>query len=350
MIYRTKRPTIKEVASAAGVSTQTVSRVMNKRPDVSSETRERVQTIIDRLGYQPSAVARSLIHQRTYTIGVVTAGLKYIGPSRTLSGITQAAEEQGYALMIKELPRFDTNNVEPIVREFYARHVDGIIWAVQEVGDNRSWVSHSSALVEVPVVYLSMHPREHLTVVSVDNYQGACLAMQHLLTQGYRNIGHISGPLDWWEARQRMAGWKDTLQEHGLPVLPNHCVEGNWSSTSAAQAVQTLFDQYPEMDAVFAANDQMALSVLQAACMRKIRVPEQLGVVGFDNMAESAFFFPPLTTIQPDQEGIGKVGIEELVKIIQSRRQERDSFEPKSIIISPTLIVRQSTQLKNTSH
>ena len=292
MIYRTKRPTIKEVASAAGVSTQTVSRVMNKRPDVSSETRERVQTIIDRLGYQPSAVARSLIHQRTYTIGVVTAGLKYIGPSRTLSGITQAAEEQGYALMIKELPRFDTNAVEPILREFYARHVDGIIWAVQEVGDNRAWVSQSSTLVEVPVVFLSMHPREHLTVVSVDNYHGACLAMQHLLAQGYRHIGHISGPLDWWEARQRMAGWKDVLQEHGLPVLPNHCVEGNWSSTSAAQAVQTLFDQYPEMDAVFAANDQMALSVLQAACMRKIRVPEQLGVVGFDNMVELAFFSP----------------------------------------------------------
>lgn len=345
MAFRMKRPTIKQVASAAGVSTQTVSRVMNQRPDVSAETRQRVQDVIDELGYQPSEVARSLIHQRTYTIGVVTAGLKYVGPSRTISGITQTAEEYGYALMVKELPRFNANNVEPILKEFVSRHVDGIIWAVPEVGENRAWVNKPSPYVEIPIVFLTMQPQEHLTVVSSDNYHGAKLAVEHLIAQGYRRIGHISGPLDWWESRQRMAGWKDTLQAHQMPALDSHLAEGNWSSASGAQAIQNLFAQYPQMDAVFAANDQMALSVLQAACQKKLCVPEHLGVVGFDNMPESAHFYPPLTTIQSDQDSVGKVAVEELVKIIQSRRQEREPVvEPKTIILSPALVIRQSSQ------
>ncbi len=345
MSFQTRRPTIRQVASAAGVSTQTVSRVMNKRPDVAAETRQRVLDVIDQLGYQPSEVARSLIHQRTYMIGVVTAGLKYTGPSRTISGITQAAEENGYALMIKELPRFDVHNVEPILKEFISRHVDGIVWAVPEVGENRDWVDQTPSLRGIPTVFLTMQPQAHLTVVSMDNYQGARLAVEHLIAQGYEHIGHISGPLDWWEARQRMAAWKDALQAHDLPAQDCHWVEGNWSSTSGAQAIQTLFNQYPQMDAVFAANDQMALSVLQAAQLRKIAVPQDLGVVGFDNIAESAFFSPPLTTIQSNQDTVGQWAVEELVKIILAHRQEQqDTFAPKTIILSPTILIRQSSQ------
>src|SRR5829696_7037190 len=137
MRQRTVRATIKEVASVAGVSTQTVSRVINERPDVSPETRRRVQEVIKELSYQPSALARSLISQRSYTLGVVTAGLRYIGPSRTLSGITSAAEEFGYSVLLKELPNFDAEDTTPIFKGFLSQHVDGIIWAVPEVGENR---------------------------------------------------------------------------------------------------------------------------------------------------------------------------------------------------------------------
>src|SRR5512138_1146801 len=134
------RATIKEVASVAGVSTQTVSRVLNERPDVSPETRKRVQDVIKALSYQPSELARSLISQRSHTLGVVTAGLRYIGPSRTLSGITAAAEASGYSVLLKELPSFHTEDIAPIFQAFLSRHVDGIIWAVPEVGENRKWV------------------------------------------------------------------------------------------------------------------------------------------------------------------------------------------------------------------
>ena len=338
------RATIKEVASVAGVSTQTVSRVINERPDVSPETRKRVQEVIKELSYQPSALARSLIQQRSHTLGVATAGLKYIGPSRTLSGITAAAEEAGYALLLKELPSFDTEDGAPIFQAFLSRHVDGIIWAVPEVGDNRTWVTETSpADIEVPLVYLTMEAREHLSVVSVDNYLGGRMAMSHLLEQDYQRIGHISGPLDWWEARQRMAAWKDSLKEAGLDSSDSHFVEGNWSSASGALAIEKLFDQFPDMDAIFVANDQMALSVLQFFAGKGIRIPDDIGVVGFDNIAESAFFSPALTTVHQDQHSVAKIAVAEVIKIIESGWQEIDPVEPRSIILPPTLIVRQSS-------
>ena len=211
-----KRATIKQVAKLADVSTQTVSRVINDRPDVSPETRQRVQQVIEELKYQPSALARSLIQQRSFTLGVVTAGLKYFGPSRTLNGITNMAEELGYALLLEELLQFDTDDIRPLLENLLARHVDGIVWAVPEVGDNRRWVEEILNDVPVPVVFLTMQPRPGVSTVSVDNYAGGVLATQHLLDQGYRQIGHISGPLDWWEARQRKQAWQDTLTKAGI--------------------------------------------------------------------------------------------------------------------------------------
>lgn len=343
MPMKISRLTIKEVASAAGVSTQTVSRVINERPDVSPETRKRIQKLIKKMGYQPSALAQSLIRQRSYTLGVVTAGLKYIGPSRTLSGIASVAEEAGYSLLLKELPRFDDQNFAPILQALVSRQVDGIIWAVPEIGENRNRIGELTSYSGIPIVYLTMEPRENLPVVSVDNYRGGRMAMSHLLKQGYRNIGHISGPMDWWESRQRIKAWKDVLTEGGLEARDDYWVEGNWSSASGAQAAQKLFGRYPQMDAIFVANDQMALSVLQAACQRGLNVPEDLGVVGFDNIAESAFFWPALTTVQQDQYELAKVAVEEIIKIIESGWQGDESVNPKSIVLPPTLVVRQSS-------
>src|SRR5574339_377780 len=163
-MHLNRRPTIKQVARAAGVSTQTVSRVINDRPDVAPETRERILKTIDELGYRPSALARSLIQQRSYTLGVVTAGLKHIGPSRTLNGITSAAEEAGYSILLKELPRYDAEDVVHIFQALLSHHVDGIIWAVPEVGENRNWINQQSLdFLKIPVVYLAMEAKENIS-------------------------------------------------------------------------------------------------------------------------------------------------------------------------------------------
>ncbi len=343
MAFRLGRATIKEVASEAGVSTQTVSRVINDRPDVSPKTRERVQKVIKRMRYQPSALARSLIQHRSHTLGVVTSGLKYIGPSRTLNGITEAAEDAGYALLLKELLSIDTTDVTPVFDALISRHVDGIIWAVPEVGDNRKPFTSLPVDPGVPIVYMTMEPRQGLPVVSIDNYLGGKIAAAHLVEQGYRHIAHISGPLDWWEARQRMAGWEDALQEAGLEAGPKHWVEGNWSPGSAARGAETLLQEYPEMDAIFVANDQMALSVMQFACRHDICIPRDLGIVGFDNLPESPFFFPALTTIQQDHYRVAKIAVEEIIRIIESEIQGAGPTERKSVVFPPTLIVRESS-------
>lgn len=337
-----KRATIKEVAKTAGVSTQTVSRVINGRPDVSPETRQRVQQIISELNYLPSALARSLIQQRSYTLGVVTAGLKYLGPSRTLNGITSMAGQLKYALLLEEQPHFDLEDISPLLQNLLSHHVDGIVWAVPEIGDNRRWVDEIMQDVPVPVVFLTMQARPGVTTISVDNYAGGVLATRHLLEQGCRRIGHISGPLEWWEARQRRQSWQETLHAAGIEAEDGHCQEGNWSASSGEAAFELLLESYPGMDAVFAANDQMALAVMHVAMRRGIRVPENLAVVGYDNFAESAFFWPSLTTINYNHYDLGCRAVQEAVKQIEAVRR-KEQVEPQTILLLPDLVLRSSS-------
>lgn len=338
------RVTIKQVALEAGVSVQTVSRVINGRPDVSPETRQRVQDVIERTRYQPSALARSLIQQRSYTLGEVIAGLMQIGPSRTLNGITEAAEQAGYALLLKELPRFDADDIKPIFDALISRHVDGIIWAVPEVGENRKPFASLPLALSVPIVHITMAAQDGLSSVSIDNYMGGRIATAHLIEQGYRRIAHIAGPLDWWEARQRLAGWKDALAESGLRAGTERWVEGNWSPGSGSKAFKTLIEKYPDIDAVFVGNDQMALAVLQESCQRGPRIPEELGVVGFDDIPESAYFSPSLTTIQQDQYKMAQIAVEQMVRLIGSDWEGANTAEHKSVLVAPTLVVRESSR------
>jgi LacI family transcriptional regulator len=337
------RVTIKQVAREAGVSTQTVSRVINDRPDVAPETRQRILEVIERLGYQPSALARSLIRRRSHTLGVAIAGLKFLGPSGTLSGITKQAEAMGYALLLKELLDFDTDEVASPLSAFLSRQVDGIIWAVAEVGANRDWLWDRLPGLPVPIIFLTMHPQSGVSVVSVDNYMGGRLATEHLLAQDYRHIGHIAGPLTWWEARQRKAGWQDALLDAGLPVSQEHWTEGDWSSESGALAIRQLLDQYPHMDAVFVGNDQMALSVAQIAHQRGMRIPQDLGIAGFDDIPEAAYFWPPLTTVHQDMHKLGGTAVEEVVRMIGATHDLHTTHPPNTIWLQPQLIVRQSS-------
>jgi LacI family transcriptional regulator len=181
-----------------------------------------------------------------------------------------------------------------------------------------------------------------IPVLSVDNYAGGVLATKHLLDLGRKKIAHLSGPLDWGEARRRKQGWYDTLKKAGHQVLDRQSAEGNWSSASGQAAFSQLMESYPEMDAIFVANDQMSISVLRTACKMGLRVPDDLAVVGFDNIAESAYFWPALTTVNQNQHELGCRAVEELVKKIE-RVQNDDPTKPQQILIVPELVVREST-------
>ena len=312
------------------MSTQTVSRVMNKVSYVSDETRQRVEGVVERLGYRPSTLARSLIQQRSYTLGVVTFGLEYIGPSRTLNGIADQADKLGYMLLMKEIDNFDTNNLHDILDSLLARQVDGILWAAPEIGNNHAWLDDELENVPVPVLFLAMQPRMGISSVATDNYQGAVMATQHLLDKGKKRVGHISGPMTWWEAQERKRGWRETLEKAGLDAPEQFCTEGNWSSASGEQAFLQLHEAFPYMDSVFVANDQMALSVLREAHRQGIRVPDQLAVIGFDNLPESAHFYPSLTTISQDLQLLGEEAIQRIVEMIQAR-QNNQSITAQSL-------------------
>jgi len=272
------------------------------------------------------------------------AGLENIGSSLTLSGIVLAAENAGYSILLKEYPNFVTKENASIFTDFLSLQVDGIIWAVPQVGENRKWINNPPFDIEIPIVYLTMESQDNLSIVSIDNYLGGRMATAHLLEQGYRKIGHISGPLDWWSACQRKTAWIDALKEVGLPVNDEYWVEGNWSSESGARGFEMLIGQYPEMDSVFVGNDRMALGVMQIARQKGLRIPNDIALVGFDDIPESAYFWAPLTTIRQDQYSLGKIAVENIVKTIESIWDGTELAEPASTtILSPTLIVRKSS-------
>ena len=307
------------MASAAGVSTQTVSRVINERPDVSAETREtrarrdrQAGLSAKRPGAEPDPPAQ--LH-----LGVVTAGLRHIGPSRTLSGITAAAADAGYALLLEELPRFDTDDPTPIFEALLSRHVDGVIWAVPEVGDESKLGQPAADGAGDPDCV-----PDHGAAGRTSRWfrstiiLGARLAMAHLIEQGYRHIGHITGPLDWWEARQRMAAGRMRCMKPACRPSDGCWAEGNWSSASGAEAAEKLFEQYPEMDAVFVANDQMALSVLHSAPLPRAQAcPRIWASWGSTTSRNRRISRPALTTVQQDQYNVGRVAVEEIIKIIE---------------------------------
>jgi DNA-binding LacI/PurR family transcriptional regulator len=343
-----KKVTIKEVARAAGVSPMTVSRVLNDRPDVSATTRQRVQGVIHELGYRPNAVARSLIRGESLSLGVAVFGLEHYGPSHTVVGVEKMAEELGYSMVVALMhlgnPRRKTQ--EQILSNLSSRQVDGIVWAIAEHEDNRDWLCRQARELPIPVVFLNMKPRPDVTMVAINNYGGARQATEHLLKQGYRRIGHIAGPMNWWEAAQREAGWRDAVHESGLPTKGLE-VFGDWSAASGDAGMQRLLEQAPDIEALFASNDQMALGALRAARSAGRRVPEDLAVVGFDDIPEAAYFHPPLTTIRQDLQRMGTLAVQLVHRMIENDKQGEDS-KAEVLWVQPELITRKSSIVSST--
>lgn len=333
--------TIKDVARACGVSTQTISRVLNDRADVSPSTRGKVLAVIDQMGYQPSAFARGMRQQST-NLGVIIAGLQHKGISKSLKGITQEAEIHGMNLILKELPSFNSLDLKPLIQSLIAHKVLGIIYATPEVGNNWAHVQADIPQHCPPMVFLKGNSSSAPITISIDNYQGAYSITQHLIQQGYRHIAHISGPMDWFEARERKRGWAQALLDAGHRVDDEKWSEGAWNPASGQAAFERLYDRYSKMDAVFVANDQMALAVLNAAYRKGISVPDQLGVAGFDDISESAYFIPPLTTVRQDFRELGAFAVRK-IRLLHEPKLAFPEVAADTTILTPELVIREST-------
>jgi LacI family transcriptional regulator len=347
-VAQRQRLTIRDVAAAAGVSTQTVSRVLNNRMDVAPETFERVQEVIRETGYAPNMLARGLTQGRSHVLGVVAYGLDYFGPSRIVTAIERQAAEMGYAITLNLSLEPETEDVAHVLNDLCARQVDGIIWAVPDVSGNRAWSRIRGQELQVPVMLVGgMDGDSYLPSIGIDNAAIGCLATKHLVDGGARNIGIVTGPMTWWESQQRFEGWRQTLEAAGLVPSERLVAEGDWTVSSGEEGLYRLLERCPDMDALFACNDQMALGVLHGAHRLGVTVPEQLAVVGVDNIAEASHFWPPLTTVYQPLADAGALAVREIDGLINRASDSRkgQTIEaPEMTLLEPALIVRGSSR------
>jgi DNA-binding LacI/PurR family transcriptional regulator len=324
-----------DVARLAGVSHQTVSRVLNDRPNVREETRERVLRAIVQLGYQPNAVARALVTRRTRRIGVISSYSRLFGPASTLFAIEQAARAAGYTVTVTSTEGMDGARTRSAVSAMADRSVDGII--VIATSDSAARSIRGMPAV-VPVVALEAAYSADVPVASIDQELGARLATEHLLGLGHRGVVHLAGPADFPEARQRIDGWRSALSLAG--VTEQVLLQGDWSPGAGYRAAAELATR-DEVTAVFAANDQLALGLLCGLDERGIRVPEDISVVGFDDIPESEFLVPSLTTVHQDFDEVGRRGMRILMNLIAGGDVDPAASEP----VEPRLVLRSSSAL-----
>jgi DNA-binding LacI/PurR family transcriptional regulator len=321
-----------DVAKLAGVSHQTVSRVINDSPHVRSNTRERVEDAMRKLGYRPNSVARALVTGRSRTLGVVSFDTTLFGPASTLFGIERAAHDAGYFVSIVSLKELTRSSVVSAVERLRQQGVDGVLVIAPQESATQA-VLHLPD--DVPVVASEAAPEDSVPLVAIDQAEGARLATQHLLDQGHRTVWHISGPHDWLEAQDRIAGWRATLAAAGAPAPP--VLPGDWSARAGyAHGRELAVD--PEVTAVFAANDQMALGVFRALHEAGRRIPDDISIVGFDDIPEAEYFSPPLTTVRQNFNEMGRRSLLLLLERIESGERH-----PVREIVAPELVVRAST-------
>jgi len=320
-----------DVAALAGVSHQTVSRVLNDHPRVRPETRQRVLDAIAQLGYRRNSAARALVTRRTGTIGVVTSGSALFGPTSTLIALEHAARDAGLFVSVATVPTWRADQVSTVLEHFMSQGVDGVVVIA----------AHDDAVVAVqafdePVPIVMVGPKNlpgPLHSVAVDQYAGGRLAVRHLLELGHRDVVHLAGPVDWLDARWRIEGWRDELAAAGIRA--GEPIPGDWSAQRGYDVGRELASgELPT--AVFAANDQLALGLLRAFAEAGLRVPTDVSVVGFDDVDGSAHFFPPLTTVRQEFGALGRRCMELLLGAIAGECVD-------SGLIAPSIMVRASS-------
>jgi DNA-binding LacI/PurR family transcriptional regulator len=330
-----KTVTLNDVAEASGVSYQTVSRVINQHPHVAKETRERVQDFISKLGYRPNRLARSLVTKRSNTIGVMSYGTSYFGPSQMLSNIDQVLRSRGYSLTFYSLEDMTLAAWQKALDYLSSHLVDGVIIIAPMIGLD---VAQLSALrQDIPIVMTDVQKDARIPSVVMDQREGSRLAAQHLIDLGHRKIAEISGPRTWYDGMLRHESFVLTLQRSGLePVVS---LEGDWTAQSGYAKAKQLLKSGHTFTALITGNDQMALGAMRALREGGLKIPEDVSVVGFDDIPEASFFEPPLTTVRQDFNAMGQQSVEYLLDLLD---QPETSVHQR--VLYPSLVVRSSTQ------
>jgi len=318
---------MRDVAQRAGVSGQTVSRVVNDSPRVDPVTRARVEAAMAHLGYRPHRAARALRTGRTHTIGLVVSTLASVGNSRMLQAVADAASRRGYALTV--VTAADAGALAGAFEHLRDQGVDGAIVLNEATAAARRTDTPS----DLALVVVDSPADERFGVVQSDHEAGGRAAAEHLIALGHPTVWHLAGPADSYAAAERERGWRAALEGAGLVAPP--VVRGDWTA-AAGHSEGVLLAERPDVSAVFVANDQMALGLLRALAEAGRAVPGDVSVVGFDDIADAADYLPPLTTVRQDFDELGERAVDALIGAI-------DGGSAKTDLVPTRLVVREST-------
>ncbi|MBZ0281421.1 MAG: substrate-binding domain-containing protein [Anaerolineae bacterium] len=329
------RVTLHDVAEHSGVSYQTVSRVINGNPHVAKETRQRVLRAIKELNYQPNSAARSLVTRRSNLIEIITFGGHHYGPSQMVLHVESAARKRGYNLIVSNIQEMTPDNVQVAVNSVSGRLVDGIIMITPVMGV--AYDDLADLCKGIPFVMIDTELGSITPSVVINQRFGGQLAAQHLIDLGHQVICEISGPLHWYGALARHESWLVTLESAGFS--PGQSVEGDWTAVGGYHAARRLLNSGAQFTGLVVGNDQMALGAMRALREHGLRIPEDVSVMGFDDIPEAACFEPPLTTIRQDFSVLGSQSVEYLVD-----RIDYPDTPLQQRVLYPSLIERQSTR------
>ncbi len=326
-----RRPVMADVARLAGVSHQTVSRVINGAESIRPETRARVERAIADLGYHPNTAARALVTKKSKTIGIIGSNTALYGPASIQYSVQEAARTAGYFTSLVTLAAVTHDELRGALDYLSRQSVEAIIMIVTQQ-DALAVVRAEATTTPLIVVEGELSGRG--LSVGVDQTEGARLATRHLIDLGHRDIVHVCGPLTWTEARARRSGYIEVMRSAGLSVRTD--LEGDWSPARGYEIGLELVARR-DFSAVFAANDQMTIGMLHAFAQAGISVPEDISVVGFDDIPEAAYLNPALTTVRQDFRAVGQRAIDLLTAVL-------DGVPSATPLLAPELIVRDSTR------
>lgn len=334
MNERPKRVTLHDVAQAAGVSAQTVSRVVNGQPGVSNELRAEIMNIVEQMGYQPNRAAQMLQRQRSYLLEVILVDLNYPGEiGNMLDQVAVTARTHGYGMLFSSV---NSTDLEATLKAAVANQVDGFILLAHSLNiADEDMLRLSQGL---PFVRMGDQQGMSLPSVSYDFRAGTRMAVEHLIELGHREIAEISGPLNQINARVRHEEWQNVMQEHDLKPGPS--VIGDYGMREGYEAARRLIALDEPFTAIFAGNDDQALGILHGLREHGLSVPQDVSIVGFDDAQHAEFLYPPLTTVGLDFRKQGLLTVKYLIDLIE----DPANTVTHQRILMPELIIRQSTR------